>query len=286
MKKLLFKNTLIVLFIGTVFISCKDDALSLDNEIASKDLDKAITQTEIEDVSEGVNDIVENAYLELENGAASKSENEKNMEQTFFPECLTITKVITDDHKSVTLDYGDGCMTRNDNFLSGIIKMEISYNNSDQTVSVDYGFDNFYFNNKKVEGEVHKLRMRNNENGYPQSVINRDITITWEDESFVSIKGERTREWIEGFENDIWSDNVFLVTGTWTITQKDGTIRNVTITEALKRVMACKFLVSGVVEIQKNDNSLSLNFGDGECDDLAIVTIAGAEHQIHLRKRR
>ncbi len=286
MKKLMFKIMMIALFIGAVFTSCKDDTLSLDNEIASKDLDKAITQTEIEDVSEGVNDIVENAYLEIENNNASKSDDEKNVEQTFFPECLTITKVISDNHKSVTLDYGDGCTTRNDNFLSGIISMEISYNTDDQTVNIDYSFDNFYFNNKKVEGEVHKIRMRKNENGYPQSVINRDITITWEDDSFVSIKGERTREWIEGFENDIWSDNVFLVTGTWTIIQKDGTIRTATVTEPLKRVMACKFLVSGEVEIQKNGESLTLNYGDGECDDLAIVTIDGTEYEIHIRKRR
>jgi len=286
MKNLILKITISVFFLGAVLISCKEDSLALETDIASKDLNSAITQSEIEDISEGVNDIIENAYFDIENNNASKSDDEKNVEQTFFPDCLTITKVITDGHKNVTLDYGDGCLTRNDNFLSGIIIMDINYNNGDNSVNIDYSFDNFYFNNKKVEGEVHKFRIRENENGFPQATINRDIKIIWEDNSFVGIKGERTREWIEGFNNDLWGDNVFLVTGTWTITHKDGTIRTATVIKPLKRVMACRFLVSGEVEIQKNDNSLTLNYGNGECDDLAQVTIGDVVHEIHLRKRR
>lgn len=286
MKNSILNITISVFFLGAVLISCKEDSLALEADIASKDLNNAITQSEIEDISEGVNDIIENAFYEIDNNTASKSDDEKNVEQSFFPDCLTITKVITDGHKNVTLDYGDGCLTRNDNFLSGIIIMDIDYNNGDNSVNIDYSFDNFYFNNKKVEGEVHKFRILENENGFPQATINRDIKIIWDDNSFVRIKGERIREWIEGFNNDLWGDNVFLVTGTWTITHKDGTIRTVTVIEPLKRVMACRFLVSGEVEIQKNDNSLTLNYGNGECDDLAEVTIGDVVHEIHLRKRR
>lgn len=286
MKNLILKITISIFFLGTVFISCKEDSLALETDLASKDLSTAITQSEIEDISEGVNDIIENAYFDIENNNALKSDDDKNVEQNFFPDCLTITKVIVDGHKNVTLDYGEGCLIRNDNFLSGIIIMDIDYNNGDNSVNIDYTFDNFYFNNNKVEGEVHKFRIRENENGFPQATINRNIKIIWEDNSFVHIKGERTREWIEGFNNDLWGDNVFLVTGTWAITHKDGTNRTATVIEPLKRVMACRFLVSGEVEIQKNDNSLTLNYGNGECDDLAEVTIGDVVHEIHLRKRR
>jgi len=31
------------------------------------------------------------------------------------------------------------------------------------------------------------------------------------------IKGERKREWIEGTDNLFWADNVFSITGNWTI---------------------------------------------------------------------
>ncbi len=284
-KKSIFRISLFLIFSGAVLTSCNEDGLNVENDTVSQKLTSAKTQTEIEDVSEGINEIIENAYFDIENNTALKSNTDKNSQERFFPDCLTITKVITDNYKKVTLDFGEGCTTRNDNFLSGIIIMEISYNNGDQIVNIDYSFDNFYFNNKKVEGEVHKLRMRDNGNGNPQAIINRDIKIIWEDDSFISIKGERTREWIEGFDNDFWGDNVFLITGTWTLTKKDGTVRTATVIEPLKRKTACRFLVSGVVEIKNNDNALTLNYGNGECDSLAIVTIGDKEYEIQLKKR-
>ena len=85
--------------------------------------------------------------------------------------------------------------------------------------------------------------------------------------------------------NHFWGDNVFLVTGTWTLTKKDGSVRTATVIEPLKRKMACRYIVSGEVEIQNGDQSMVLNYGDGECDDLVIVTIGNDEHEIHLRKR-
>jgi len=283
----IIKSILILTFTGFIFTSCEQDGSNIEEESLSQEIENAYTQTEIENVSEGVNDIIENVYFDIDDYESLKSSDTKDTdEQKFLPDCLTITKVITASKKIVTLDYGDGCTTRNDNYLSGIIIVEFNFNFDDGKVVIDYTFDNFYFNYKKVEGQVHKVRTRKNENGNPQAIINSDLKITWEDESFVTIKGERKREWIEGLGNYFWSDNVFLVTGTWTITKKDGTIRTATIIEPLRREMACKFLVSGIVEIQKNDVAFTLNYGDGECDDLGIVTIDNKEYEIHLRQRR
>ncbi len=50
--------------------------------------------------------------------------------------------------------------------------------------------------------------------------------------------------------------------------------------------MSCKFLVSGVIEISKDNNMIKLDYGDGTCDDLAIVNINGTEKEIHIRTRR
>ncbi len=290
MKKILSKSIgigiMILTLTGFIFTSCNDDDINLSDDLSSQDLINAINQTEIEDISESVNDIIENVYYDVDNDIATKEVDDKiNEEQQFLPDCLTITKVITDGHKNITLDYGDACTTRNDNFLSGKIIIDIINNDEINTVNINYTFDDFYFNYKNVTGEVHKIRIRENENGNPQAIINKDIKITWEDGSFVTIKGERKREWIEGFGNHFWGDNVFLVTGTWMVTNKDGNVRTVTVIEPLKRKMACRYIVSGEVEIQKGDETMVLNYGNGECDDLAIVTIGDREHEIHLRKR-
>lgn len=285
-KNIAYKGFLLLFSISFLLVSCNQDDLSSESETDSQILAKAETQTEIDNISESLNDIDENVFLTFGSSTASKDITDKNSDQNkFMPDCVVITKVITNSHKSITLDYGDGCSTRNDNFLSGKIILEISFNFINKSANIDYTFDDFYFNNKKIEGKIHKVRTWINENGNPQATINKDIKIIWEDGTFVTVKGNREREWIHGFGNDIWGDNVFLITGTWTVTHKDGTNRTITIIEALKRKTACRFIVSGIVEIQARDKIISLDYGSGECDDLAIATFNGIDHEIHLRKK-
>lgn len=291
MKKPLFtlltRNYLTFIFSIFLLTSCNNDPSIIDEAANSLDISSAVSQTEIDEISESVDNIIESVFFNQENTMASKStQNKSSDENNFLTDCVTITKVITNNSKTIIIDFGDGCTTRNDNFLSGKIIMEINVNIEDQSVTIDNTFDNFYFNDKKVEGEVHKTRIKINENGNPQADISKNIKITWEDGSFVTVDGERKREWIEGFGNQIWGDNVFLITGTMTITNKDGVKRIATIIDALKRKAACRFIVSGIVEIVKGEESIQLNYGDGECDDLAIVTKNGVDHEIHLRKKR
>jgi hypothetical protein len=250
------------------------------------ELSEAFETTEIDDISENVNDIVENAYFELASNNLSKSGDSKTHNNNrFLSDCVTITKVITSQNIEVILDYGDACTTKKEDVLSGKIQMLISPNLEDKSTLIDYSFDNFYFNHKKIEGSVNKVRTRSNENGNPQALINRDIKITWEDTSSSLIKGERKREWIEGTDNLLWADNVFSITGSWTITKRDGNIRASNIVEPLIRNLACKFIVSGIVEIEKNDKKKILDYGDGGCNDLASLTVEGKTYEIHLRKR-
>ena len=44
------------------------------------------------------------------------------------------------------------------------------------------------------------------------------------------------------------------------------------------------FPVSGVIEIEKNDAKATLDYGNGDCDKLANITINGVTKEIVLRK--
>jgi hypothetical protein len=50
--------------------------------------------------------------------------------------------------------------------------------------------------------------------------------------------------------------------------------------------MSCKmpFPVSGIVEILKNELKATLDYGQGECDKLATITVNGVTKEIVLRK--
>ena len=44
------------------------------------------------------------------------------------------------------------------------------------------------------------------------------------------------------------------------------------------------FPVKGVVTIVKNDAEATLDYGNGDCDDLATITKNGVAKEIHLKK--
>ncbi len=271
------------LAIGSLFItSCeKNDSVVLTEPISDAD---AIAIVESDDISDDVNNVVDDFLMENE-GMSSRPTADSKTSEDILP-CVTKTIVITGTTKNVTLDFGDGCELPNGNVLKGIINMSYELNTDVASFTVTYGFENFYFNDISVEGENSMVRTRSNDNGNPQSTITIDMKVTWPDGVYASRKGTKTREWIEGFATRTFGDNVFLITGNWNATFKNGTVVSANITTPLRREMACRFIVSGVVELQKNSSSGSLDFGDGSCDNVATFTNAdGESREITLRGR-
>ena len=81
MKKRTFKSVIHCLFIialaGLVVTSCNnEDRINEDQSITFKE--SAFSQAEIDDVSEGVNDIIENVYFDIESQAIYKNEVSKS----------------------------------------------------------------------------------------------------------------------------------------------------------------------------------------------------------------
>lgn len=281
MKTLNFKLFMFVA-IGSLFItSCeKNNDVTLTDPISDAD---AIAVVEANDISDDINNVVDDYLMENEGMSARPSEESKTSD--ILP-CVTKTIVITGTTKNVTLDFGEGCELPNGNILKGKIIMSYEMSTDVSSFTVTYSFENFFFNDISVEGENSLVRTRSNDNGNPQSTLTFDIKVTWPDGVYASRKGTKTREWIEGFDTRTFGDNVFLITGNWNATFKDGTVVSANITTPLRREMSCRFIVSGVVELQKNDESGTLDFGDGTCDNIATFTNANGEsHEITLRGR-
>lgn len=272
-----------VVLLGLVLTGCNDNN-EIQEELKSEVIDVKTTETqaEVDNISEDVNVIIEETYLNEEFSDLRKTQTIKDR---YLPDCVTITVVLVQNMKTTTIDFGDGCELRNGNFVSGTIILNYERDPEAATRIISYTFEDFYFNYKNVAGGGTILRERSNENGNPQSTKTFEITVTWPDESFASKEGVKVREWIEGVGTGTWGDNVFLITGNGTFTKKDGTILSAEVIEPLRRELACKFLVSGIVNLTKNENTAVLNYGNGDCDDLAIVTINGEEHEIHLGNR-
>jgi hypothetical protein len=110
--------------------------------------------------------------------------------------------------------------------------------------------------------------------------------LTLQDGKTIERSVAHQREWIAGLlTRNIWDDEC-LVTGSATGTDINGTAYTNTITTALHWTRACRFIISGVIQIGRGDAApVSLDFGTGECDAKAIVTRGDESKEITLRNR-
>lgn len=263
-----------------IVVSCQSEEGT--NAEAEIDLKSTETEAALDKVSDETSVIIEEAYLIEAFPETKSSANER-----YLPDCVTITVVLVQNMKTVTVDFGEGCELRNGNVVAGKLILEYEKDPEAATKLISFEFDGFVFNDKEVSGGGSVLRKRANDNGNPESTKTADVTATWPDGTFANKNGTKVREWIEGYGTGAWGDNVYSITGNWTFTKKNGTVLNAQITEPLRRELACKFIVSGTIALSKNDSSVLLNYGDGNCDDLATVSFNdGAEREIHLSNLR
>jgi hypothetical protein len=272
MKTRLLNLNLVVIVLSMVtFISCNtDEELIVNSEqIVAEDVSNS---EEVDSAIEEINTIVEQAYVEEEGGIVSS----RNSSSNFFSECLTKTVVTTDNSKVVTLDFSSGCTVRG-YFVAGILTMSYEKDTTLHTKTISVEFNEFRVDHKLIEGSYSIVRIRENENGNPQSTSTIDIGVNWDNGDFASREGTKIREWVEGVGSGVWSDNVYLITGYWNAVLRNGNELSATITTPLRRELVCRFFVSGVVDLQKNNRTASLNFGDGDCDNEGVLTLQNGD---------
>ncbi len=239
------------------------------------------TSDEAELISEDIMGIAEDIYASDEISATAKGDYRSD----YLPDCVTITTVETETTKDKTIDFGEGCELPNGNVLSGIIYLSYAKDMDMAMKTLNLSLENFVFNGVAIEGSATVERMRDNGNGNPQSNATWTFSGTWPDGDVSSFIGNRSREWIEGYGSGFWGDNVFLITGQGTHTGKLGNVHTKEITTPLRREWSCRFVVSGVLDISRNDASVSLDFGDGSCDAKGTLTYAdGTTEEILLRR--
>ena len=276
MKSIVIKTRMLTfLTVFFLFTSCSEDENNTELE-TNEDLTAMQTKqaADTDEVSTGAFNIIETAYVEIEEQGGRMT--------SLFPDCVTITITSENGFTFITLDFGLGCELNNGNIVSG--KIHISYGPiQNGTRTINYSFEDFIFNNKEIEGGGTIFREHSNAIGNPQSTFHKNIVVTFPEGLVATVDGTRVREWVEGVGSGTWMDNVYLVTGNWTIEFSTGHSRSALVTEALRREATCHYFVSGLLEITRNETTGVLNYGDGTCDNIAILTVNGKEYIIILQ---
>lgn len=209
-------------------------------------------------------------------------------------DCPTITHLNTPGTfpNTITIDYGtDGCVGPHGGLRKGQIVIEVSDNYFTTGSVRSVTPVNFSVNDWLVEGNRVVTNLGENSDGNLHwSVEVSNAKITDPDGAFASWDASRIRTLIEGANNETVEDDVYEITGGSSGVGRRGHEFTATITVPLIKPMSCQWIVSGVREVtvtkdEQRERTRTLDFGNGECDDKAILTFPnGTQREITIRR--
>lgn len=237
------------------------------------------SDTKIDNVSDDVLQIVTSQSNAEESSAGRSSSNAGS----FLTNCATVNTVVDGNSRTRTVDFGTtNCTLANGNLVRGKIIISFTNDFDALTRTINYSFENFYHNDRRVEGSrtVVKTMLPN---GNPKATINLNMTVTYSNGSVFTRVGERIREFNEGYETTVLTDNVYSITGNWKTTLPSGVLHTTTITNPLIAKWGCPNIVSGTISIVRTGEPWILDYGNGDCDNKATLTINGETQNFTLR---
>lgn len=252
------KLIIIALAIFSSFLIACEDELGVDTE----SLDKLKTASEECLEAESVYGFV------ISESFAAANEASKTPGIKSFP-------------KQITLDY---------DLLDGIVstgKIIISITDSILKVGAEaeVAFENFSHKGHLVSGTATIINEAVNENDKPVFEQICEFEISSEKGS-VEWKTDRQFIWLEGSETKSSDDDVFSVNGNANGKSSGGTAFEVLMVESVMISNSCEYISKGVVQIEADLDAIVkkaiIDYGDGECDNKAIVTMNNEDEEIEL----
>lgn len=258
-----------------LFVGCNKD----DNNENIKSAD-VVSSSKIDPISDDVSEIVETQSNETAAGRSSSAT------ENFLSDCATVTTTQSGNTVTRTIDFGTtNCTLNNGNTVRGKIILTFTNDWTALTRTINYAFENFYHNDRHVEGNRTVVRTIL-PNGHPQATINLNMTVTTPEGAVYTRVGNRVREFSEGYNNGNISDNVFLVSGSWTTTLPSGVSHSATISDSSPLKIKCSCaqpvfnqhrfeIVSGILTVVRNSNTAVIDYGNGDCDNIGTISING-----------
>jgi hypothetical protein len=273
------KKALPLLFFIWIFSlqSCKKTNISEQNTDPKNDIEFVVKTEKITDDLLG---LVDNT------GFDDTQQKQKN---TFdfleFPSCLNRTVTMNSpNHYTITLEFNEnGCQCPNGNIYKGTVIIDRMFSINERKFTGSITFDSFYINDIKIEGEASFERVFKNSYGFPESEYEYEFIFTFPNGDIAQSSGEKTTTWIQGFDTPAFSDNVFLIDGETDVLRRNGLEIEIKVLVPIRKIQTCKYYVSGILEIKENNQKMTLDFGNGACDNEAVLTYPdGTTDTIHL----
>jgi hypothetical protein len=221
--------------------------------------------------------------------------NGREMNPDSLPSCtqvnITLLNAPARFPMKIVIDFGAGCIGRDGHNRSGKIITEYTGKLTEPGNSATTRFENFKFDSISVQG-THKIT-----NSTAVGSNQRQFTIDVTDAKLSKPNGDyslwtshRVITQIEGNGTPFLpQDDIFKVTGSAHGKVKHNDLIYAwqsEITEPLIKKFICRWISRGIIKVKRENASIqwegTLNYGQGDCDFLATLTINGVSHQIQL----
>jgi hypothetical protein len=246
-----------------------------DNE-PDPEFETTFKLTENQAVSESISDDATVVFFEASINSGFYRTNDI-AKTTGTLSCATVTVTPQNSFpKTIVIDFGNGCTSQDGIARKGKINLTLSdYVHNPGAVAV-MTFDNYYAAGYKVEGTI-TWTNTSTPNGisWTRQISNGKVTEPISG-YYWTHSGTKTVTQTAGASTPMnLLDDVFSITGDHTVTNPAGKTRTVTILEALEKKTTCHNVTKGKMKIQGQTHYAILDYGDGTCDNVAIVTIDG-----------
>ena len=296
MGNTILKATSVALVMTAIFMmnACKKDSSSSSSSTTNNN--NASTLTANGATADNAYDDAFNVGVQTGSDASLNSNMQKGGGTTTFSTgtttnginsyyCATVTASGTAFPVTVTVDFGSGCKSADNITRSGSITYVFSGRLSTPGTVISATFNNYVVNGYQLGGTY---SITNTSTGNTLSLTTAVVggTITYPNDSSYSFSGTKTVTYVSGDSTNL-STYVFNVTGGYTIANANtGESLTTTVTTPLVRKFNCPFIVSGIASFAYTKGAITvngtLNYGDGTCDDSAVIAVGAFTKTITL----
>ena len=198
--------------------------------------------------------------------------------------CVTITAEPNDTTfpKTVTINYGDGCLCRDGKIRIGSVVLYFSAPPRRSGAVLTITLKDYYVNRAHIEG-VKTITNLSANGAVKYGVKIEGGKVTWPNGRGFTYEGTKTVTQIEGASTVACADDVYAIEVRTQIKYANGiTVTKNTETPLIKPV-ACHWIVKGILKITINDRVMKVDFGTGgDCDNKALLIWANGQVEITL----
>lgn len=268
---------------ATMLFSCQKDLSSTNDQTVTEE--QAASYSEESSMAEASFDDAEDiatTAADEEGNASEYGINGRGFNPSFIElraaigNCATVTITPNDSTypKTITIDFGNGCLGLDGKFRSGAIIIHLTAPLRRPGSVVTITFRNYFVNRVHLEG----TKIISNLSDPPAHKWSVQVVggkVTFPSGRGWSYQSLKVKTQVAGMDTRIVRDDVYEITGRSQTEFNGGLTITLNTETALVKKVACPWISDGKLKIKINDRVLYLEYGfpnSGQCDNKALLT--------------